>query len=98
MSRWLQCLARPLFGQERRALTYFKRRAQSSRCLRRFVRLELLTTMIPENCKLIAAHTGDGWSLEVHNEHGAIAMLAWPESWPETMTTKQLEAAGFECV
>lgn len=50
-----------------------------------------------EECKLVAVDTGDGWSLEVHAPWGeVIAFLAWPKSWPETMTNIMLEAAGFE--
>lgn len=55
--------------------------------------------MPPEKCKLIACHTGDGWSLEVHNSNGdLVAYLDWPEQWDAKMTTKELEAAGFEVV
>lgn len=55
--------------------------------------------MIPENCKLVAAWSGDGWSLEVHNEAGnAVAILAWPEAWPEKLTNEQLEERGFDVV
>lgn len=56
-----------------------------------------------ENCRLVAAHGGDGWSLEAHTQidgqlEECVAMLAWPEAWPKTMTTEQLEKCGFECV
>jgi hypothetical protein len=55
--------------------------------------------MIPENCKLVAAHTGEGWSLEVHNKNGeTVALLAWPESWHSEMMAFDLEQFGFECV
>lgn len=54
--------------------------------------------MTPENCKLVAAHTGDGWSLEVHFNNNCIAYLGWPESWPASVDTAFLERAGFECV
>lgn len=58
---------------------------------------------IPEECKLIAVHTGDGWSLEVHQNAGDIddelvAYLAWPKQWPEIVSSKQLEVMGFEVV
>jgi anthranilate/para-aminobenzoate synthase component II len=57
------------------------------------------TQTIPEGCKLVAAHTGDGWILEIHDsENQAIGLLAWPKSWPESVTTEQLEAYGFEVV
>ena len=57
---------------------------------------------VPEGCTLTAVHTGDGWALEVsfpekHERHGeAVAMLAWPESWPEWVDTDFLTKAGFE--
>jgi hypothetical protein len=55
--------------------------------------------MIPENCKLVAAHTGEGWSLEVHGKNGeTVALLAWPESWPSEMMAFDLKQFGFECV
>lgn len=52
---------------------------------------------IPEGCKLVAAHTGDGWSLEVHDGERCIAYLEWPKAWPSEVTTQYLEAIGFEC-
>ncbi len=52
---------------------------------------------IPEGCKLVAAHTGDGWILEVHNSADeTIGFLAWPKTWPASVTAKQLESFGFE--
>lgn len=54
---------------------------------------------VPENCKLIALHTGDGWHLAVENQDGdEIAILAWPESWPGIMTDDDLTKCGFEVV
>lgn len=52
---------------------------------------------IPENCKLIAIHTGDGWSLEVHDTNDElVAYLEWPKAWPAIMDTVTLETIGFE--
>ena len=54
---------------------------------------------VPEECTLVAVHTGDAWHLAVENRNGdEIAVLGWPKSWPEIMTTAQLKAAGFEVV
>lgn len=56
----------------------------------------------PEGCILQAVDTGEGWSLEVsypegHEKHGeAVALLAWPESWPSHMKTSKLTEYGFE--
>lgn len=50
-----------------------------------------------EDCRLVAVWTGEGWSLEVQDRnHVAVALLAWPESWGQTMTNSELEACGFE--
>lgn len=52
-----------------------------------------------ESCKLVAAHTGDGWILEIHDAADeTIGFLAWPQSWPVSVTTEQLEAFGFAVV
>jgi len=52
----------------------------------------------PEGCVLQAVDTGDGWCLEVANPatEECVALLAWPESWPETITAKQVAEFGFE--
>lgn len=55
--------------------------------------------MIPENCKLIAHNTGDGWYLAVQDIPGEdIAILAWPWGDEEKKNAKQLEEYGFEIV
>ncbi len=59
---------------------------------------------IPEQCKLVAHHAGDGWvlsveltSLEAQDAGDAtVAYLEWPAKWPKRMTTKKLEEYGFE--
>ena len=54
---------------------------------------------VPEQCTLVAVHTGDAWHLAVEDCNGdEIAVLGWPNSWPETMVTAELKAAGFEVV
>ena len=58
---------------------------------------------IPEKCKLVAYHTGDAWSLEVHRNYGddddeLVAYLDWPKTWPEYMKTETLKQFGFEIV
>lgn len=54
---------------------------------------------VPENCVLVAYDTGDGWYLGVRNGKGKeIAMLAWPESWPESMSPAQLKEFGFKVI
>ena len=52
----------------------------------------------PDGCVLQAVDTGDGWCLEVANPatEECVALLAWPESWPETVTAKQVAEFGFE--
>jgi len=51
----------------------------------------------PEECRLEAHNTGDGWILAAVNREGeVVCYLAWPKSWPETMTGKELTASGFE--
>ena len=52
----------------------------------------------PEGCKLLAVWGGDGWCLEVLDPttNGCLAILEWPDSWPEIMTADQLRKAGFE--
>lgn len=50
----------------------------------------------PEGCKLVAHNTGDGWALTVQDQNGdTVAMLEWPESWPEIMNADQIREAGF---
>lgn len=58
---------------------------------------------IPEGCKLIAHYKGDGWGdgwyLAVQDtKANEIAILAWPEPWPEKMTSDELEFFGFEII
>jgi predicted metal-dependent HD superfamily phosphohydrolase len=55
---------------------------------------------LPEGCVLTACWDGEGWSLEVVNPatRECVAMLAWPASWPPTMTPADLERSGFEIV
>ena len=51
----------------------------------------------PEGCRLVACHDGEGWGLEVHDRDGKfVAMLAWPEEWPESVDATFLTNAGFE--
>lgn len=55
--------------------------------------------MTDEECKLIAHNTGDGWALAVENLRGyVVCYLAWPKSWPETVSAEQLRGYGFEIV
>lgn len=57
-----------------------------------------MNSTTPENCKLVACWTGDGWYLAVQNEAlEDIAILAWPFG-EEEKTTTQLEEYGFEIV
>lgn len=54
---------------------------------------------IPEDGRLVAHHTGDGWALSVETRGGeTIAYLEWPEQWPETLKASQLKEYGFEVV
>ena len=47
-------------------------------------------------CCLVAAHTGDGWVLEVQNLEGTcIGFLDWPASWPKTIKASELVRFGF---
>ncbi len=51
----------------------------------------------PEECRLKAHHTGDGWLLYVMDRHGkTIAYLAWPKNWPEILSKFQIGRFGFE--
>jgi hypothetical protein len=51
----------------------------------------------PEDCKLVAEWTGEGWSLEVQTADGdTLALLAWPKAWPKTVGNSDLERFGFE--
>lgn len=53
----------------------------------------------PEECTLVAVHTGDAWQLAVEDrDEDEVAVLAWPKSWPDTMTADQLKAYGFVVV
>ena len=52
---------------------------------------------MPEGCILIAVDTGEGYSLEVESPGGkTLCELAWPESWPTTVTPAYLTVAGFK--
>ena len=55
---------------------------------------------VPEACVLTAHYTGDGWLLavETHDLDDVVAILDWPESWPERMTDKELMLFGFKIV
>jgi hypothetical protein len=54
--------------------------------------------MIPEDCKLIAHNTGDGWYLGVVDKDGDdIAILYWPYD-DQSKSAKELEAYGFEII
>ena len=54
---------------------------------------------VPEECTLVAVHTGDAWHLTVEDRSGeGVAFLEWPKSWPETVNGDQLKAFGFEVV
>ena len=51
----------------------------------------------PEECKLVAVHTGDGWSLEVIDQKDeCVAILKWPERFGNFMTADDLQKQGFE--
>ena len=54
----------------------------------------------PEGCVLTAQHTGDGWLLavELHDLSDVVAILDWPESWPEEITEEQLMLYGFRII
>ena len=44
-------------------------------------------TEVPEDCKLVAHHTGDGWVLAVEDKRlsgNVLYYLAWPASWPQS--------------
>ena len=49
-----------------------------------------------EDCKLVAAYMGDGYSLEVLHNGEVIAYLSWPKSWPDKVTDSFLIQCGFE--
>ena len=62
-----------------------------------------MNDMIPEGCKLVAVMDGHGssaeWGLCVEDENGkTVAMLRWPEFWPEKVKKRDLERFGFKCV
>ena len=52
--------------------------------------------MIPEDCTLVAIDTGHGYQLEVRDGDHTLAILAWPESWPEVVSPAYLTVAGFK--
>nr|ALS89865.1 Ead/Ea22-like protein [uncultured bacterium] len=50
----------------------------------------------PEGCTLVAHDTGDGWCLSVEDsQNNTVALLAWPKSWPESQSAKDLTDKGF---
>lgn len=50
-----------------------------------------------DSCTLVAVDTGEGYSLEVMAPNGqTVCELAWPESWPTTVTPAYLTVAGFK--
>ena len=54
---------------------------------------------VPENCRLVAHNTGDGWALVVENrDRDVVCYLAWPKNWPDWLTAADLECFGFEVV
>jgi hypothetical protein len=54
---------------------------------------------LPENCKLVAHNTGDGWFLGVQTAEGDdVCELAWPKKVPWSLTAADLERFGFEVV
>ena len=57
-------------------------------------------TTTPEACVLTAHYTGDGWMLavELPDFSDVVAILDWPESWPEEITEKELIMYGFKIV
>lgn len=59
----------------------------------------MATDKIPEGCKLVALHTGDGWYLAVQDRNlNEIAILDWPFGEKEIKTSRELEACGFEII
>lgn len=51
----------------------------------------------PESCILVAVDTGGGYLLGVEDSRGnTVAELAWPESWPQTVSPDYLRVAGFK--
>lgn len=61
-----------------------------------------MTKTTPENCKLTAHYTGDGWALCVEQSDSdgsdVLCYLEWPKQWPDSMSRAQLEKCGFEIV
>lgn len=58
-----------------------------------------MTLLTPEDCKLIAHNTGEGWYLAVQNPEGDdIAILKWPWGNNDKKNAKQLEEYGYEIV
>ncbi len=58
--------------------------------------------LIPEGCNLVAVADGSGdeaeLSLRVEKDGEAVALLAWPKSWPEKVTRQKVEQYGFEFI
>lgn len=53
----------------------------------------------PEECRLEAHHTGDGWSLAAVDKNGeVVCYLAFPKAWGESINSNQLRSYGFEVV
>ena len=53
----------------------------------------------PEGCVLVAVRDAEGWCLTVEDADGEeVAMLAWPETWPERVGPEYMHVAGFKVV
>jgi len=53
---------------------------------------------IPEDCQLVACHTGEGWLLSVEDRAGkTVAYLAWPFG-ATIKSSAELQRCGFETV
>ena len=71
-------------------------RGFAGRGRRRCYECERTRPMIPEDCTLVAIDTGHGYQLEVRDGDHMLAILAWPESWPEIVSPSHLTVAGFK--
>jgi hypothetical protein len=61
--------------------------------------LKGLVRLCPEGCILVAVRDADGWCLTVETTDGEeVAMLAWPETWPERVGPEYMHVAGFKVV
>lgn len=57
-----------------------------------------LKNRCPEGCILTACWSGDGWVLSADKDGESVCLLAWPDVWPKTLNTEELEKLGFEVV